>query len=113
MTAYLIATCRDVEDRAAFDEYVSLARPTLAGYDAKALSFYTPFTILEGNLPLLGVVIIEFATMEIAKEWYNSPAYQAAIDKRRGLVDFEFVLVESGAVKSRDIMPEVKGRKAG
>jgi hypothetical protein len=43
---------------------------------------YTPFEQLEGDA-VDGAAVIEFPSMELAKDWYNSPAYRAIMHHRQ------------------------------
>jgi uncharacterized protein (DUF1330 family) len=51
-------------------------RSTLEGYGARSLSSYAPFEQLKGK-PVEGVVVVEFPSVERAREWYDSDAYKA------------------------------------
>jgi hypothetical protein len=50
--------------------------PTALGLPVKFLAAYGRQEVLEGPVPE-GVAIAEFPSMEEAKQWYESPAYQA------------------------------------
>ncbi|WP_409994271.1 DUF1330 domain-containing protein [Pirellula sp. SH-Sr6A] len=69
-------------DRAELESYWSKAPATLEGVPIKVLSSYGPHTTLEGP-NVEGVVIVEFPSVEIARQWYDSPAYQDAVNLRK------------------------------
>jgi len=50
-------------------------------------------TPVEGTCPD-GVVIIEFPSVEAAKAWYHSPAYQACVGERLAATEGRAVIVE-------------------
>lgn len=109
MSVYLIALCRDVGDRAALERYWVNVAPTFEGYANTPLAVYTPFEQLEGNGSVEGVVLIEFASADIARRWYASEPYQSVKKYREGAAKFDLVLVSGGIVadpKAR--MPQIK-----
>ena len=57
------------------------------------LAVYGALEALEGAPPD-GVVILQFPTVEDAKAWYNSPAYQAAMPHRRKAADYRGFIVQ-------------------
>lgn len=57
------------------------------------LAFYGPVETLEGD-PADGVVLIAFPTMEEAKAWYDSPAYQEALPHRLKGADYRVILAQ-------------------
>jgi uncharacterized protein (DUF1330 family) len=48
---------------------------------------------LEGESPD-GVVVLQFPTVEDAKAWYHSPAYQAAVPHRQKGADYRAFIVQ-------------------
>jgi uncharacterized protein (DUF1330 family) len=108
MAAYLIALCRGVTDRRRLEDYWSQVGPTFAGVGADLLVAYMPFEHLEGDMHLEGVVLFEFPSMEVAKRWYNGPAYQAAKKRRQDAANFDLILVEGGAKPHWERMPHTK-----
>ncbi|HKR89339.1 MAG TPA: DUF1330 domain-containing protein [Phenylobacterium sp.] len=59
----------------------------------KALAINGALTALEGDPPN-GVVMLEFPTVEDAKAWYYSDAYQDACQHRRAAAKYRTVIVE-------------------
>jgi uncharacterized protein (DUF1330 family) len=50
--------------------------------------------VLEGSFPGPRVVIVEFPSFDRAKEFFNSPEYQAARQKRLAVADLNLIIVE-------------------
>lgn len=97
MPAYMILI-RDepVRDEAAMAEYQRLNRQGGADeFRAKLtpLVVYGAAEALEGPQPD-GVLILQFPTVEDAKAWYESPAYQAALPYRKQAADYRAILVQ-------------------
>ena len=92
--AYLICYV-DITNPTAYDEYRKLA--TVAGekYGATYLARGGKTEVLEGDLNPERVVIIEFADMDAAHAWYESPEYTKAREARKGASKGNFILVEA------------------
>ena len=86
MPAYMIFIREQTLDRDELEAYWAKVASTLEGVPIKVLSGYGPHVTLEG-LDVEGVVIAEFPSVESARQWYDSPAYQeAAKHRHRGAV---------------------------
>jgi uncharacterized protein (DUF1330 family) len=86
MPAYMIFIREQTLDRSELEAYWAKVASTLEGVPIKVLSAYGPHTTLEGP-EIEGVVIAEFPTVEAARQWYDSPAYQnAARHRLRGAI---------------------------
>ena len=109
MPAYFVYVCRDVTDRKELETYWAKIRPTLAGYEVKNIVGYTPFEQLEGD-KVEGVAVIEFASFELAKAWYDSPAYRAIRHHRTNAAKYIGVLAEGGSVPPDQRMPQTRDR---
>ncbi|GAA0330628.1 hypothetical protein GCM10009087_46040 [Sphingomonas oligophenolica] len=96
MTAYMILI-RDepVRDAEAMAEYQRMNRENAAEFSAKLtpLVVYGAVEALEGPTPD-GVLVLQFPTVEDAKAWYDSPAYQAALPYRRQAADYRAMIVQ-------------------
>lgn len=93
MPAYAIFIRNSTKDQAELDAYGPKAQASLAGHTLKILAAYGRQEVLEGPA-VEGVVIVEFPTLAAAKEWYNSPAYQAAREYRFRGAEYSAVIVE-------------------
>jgi uncharacterized protein (DUF1330 family) len=76
---YVIVT-EDIKDPAGMAEYGKLAMKTMA--NAKVLAFGPAADTLEGEWHGTQTVLLEFESVEAAKEWYYSDEYQAAAKLR-------------------------------
>jgi uncharacterized protein (DUF1330 family) len=91
MSAYVIFIRERTLDHSELDAYAKMAGSSTEGLPVKFLAAYGRQEVLEGPAPE-GVAIAEFPSMEEAKQWYKSPAYQAAAQHRfkgaiyRGLI---------------------------
>ncbi len=103
MAAYLIAICRSVSDR----RWAHVA-PSFEGFDAKPLVAYAPFEVLEGDANAKGIVLFEFPSIEVAKRWYFSDAYQEVTQRRLGAAEFELILVDGGWKPAAERMPDTR-----
>lgn len=93
MPAYMIFIREQTLDRAELEAYWSKVASTLDGVPIKVLSAYGPHTTLEGP-DVEGVVIAEFPSVEAARQWYDSPAYQEAANHRHRGAIYRGLIVE-------------------
>ncbi|MBX7434944.1 DUF1330 domain-containing protein [Mycobacterium sp. Y57] len=87
---YIVIT-EDVKDPAGMVEYAKLAGKAMAG--ATLLSFETKPETIEGEWHGTQTVLLEFESVEAAREWYNSDAYQAAVKLRQAAADSNAVIL--------------------
>ena len=96
MTAYMLLI-RDepVRDPDAMAEYQRINRENMAelGATMTPLVVYGAVEALEGPNPD-GVLVLQFPTVEDAKAWYESPAYQAALPQRKKAADYRAMIVQ-------------------
>jgi uncharacterized protein (DUF1330 family) len=91
---YLIvnATVHDVE---ACEGYKKLAAAAIAQYGGSYVVRGGAMETLEGQWTgAPQVVIVEFDSVEQAKEFYDSPEYRAAREARAGAADMNMIVVE-------------------
>lgn len=81
MAVFGVFIKESTQDQSQMDIYASKAGPSLAGHTFNVLAAYGPHLTVEGP-EIEGAVIIEFPTMDQAKAWYTSPAYQDAREYR-------------------------------
>ena len=93
MATYIVFTKESTQDQSELNTYQSKVRKTLEGHPIKLLAACGPQQALEGPAPE-GVVIMEFPTTTAAREWYDSPAYQAIVQHRFKGASYRAVLVE-------------------
>ncbi len=93
MTAYVIVDI-EVTDPAGFQEYQKVAGPIVAKYGGRLLAAGPPAATLEGGWHPKGVTIIEFPSIEQAKQWHTAPEYQAPKQLRQRAAKSHIVLLE-------------------
>jgi uncharacterized protein (DUF1330 family) len=111
MAAYLIYLCQGVNNREDLEKYWQEAPATFEGHDIKLLSVYRPHELLEGDVPVEGVVLAEFPSVEAAKLWYDGPQYTEVRKHRMRGSKYIGLIVDGGRVANPDDrMPQTKKR---
>ena len=86
MPAYMVFSREKTLDQSELETYWSKVRATMEGRPIKVLAAYGPHVTLEGP-EVEGIVVAEFPSIEEARAWYDSAAYQEAAQHRfRGAV---------------------------
>jgi uncharacterized protein (DUF1330 family) len=86
MPAYMVFIREKTLDQSELETYWSKVRATMEGRPIKVLAAYGPHVTLEGP-EVEGIVVAEFPSIEEARAWYDSAAYQEAAQHRfRGAV---------------------------
>ena len=93
MAAYVIAEV-SVTDPAIYEEYKKLTPGAVAAYGGNFLVRGGEVTGLEGNRDPGRVVIIEFPTVQRAREWWDSEAYARARSIRQMSAKTNMIIVE-------------------
>ena len=93
MAAYLVVDIV-ISNPAQFEDYKKLAPAAIAKYGGRYLIRGGAYEVLEGNWKPQRVTVVEFDSMEIAKAFYTSPEYQAAIKVRTGAANMNALLVQ-------------------
>lgn len=91
---YLVVESK-VTDPVAYEIYKQLAQAAIAQYGGRYLVRGGAIEMLEGKwtgAPRL--VIVEFDSVELAKQFYDSPEYRAAREARAGAADMNMLVVE-------------------
>ena len=94
MSAYVIVDIT-VNDPERYEEYKKLAPPAIAAYGGKYLARGGKSEKLEGNWEPDRVVILEFESIEKAKEWIDSPEYSEARALRHKTASSDMIVVEA------------------
>lgn len=87
---YVIIT-EDIKDPAGMAEYGKLAGKAMTG--ATVLGFGPAVETLEGEWHGTQTVLLEFESVDAAKEWYYSDAYQEAVKLRQAAADCNGVIL--------------------
>lgn len=93
MSAYLVAT-GTVKNPEAYQEYRVLAAAAIEQYGGRFIARGGKSEVLEGSFPGPRVVIVEFPSFDRAQEFFHSPEYQAARQKRLAVADLNLIIVE-------------------
>jgi len=93
MTAYVIVDI-EVTDPEGYKEYVKLAPEAVKLYGGKYIARGGPNEILEGDWQAKRLVILEFPSVEQAKNWLNSEEYAPARKLRHQNARTNMVVVE-------------------
>lgn len=90
---YIIVT-QDVKDRAGLEAYGAAAFPTLMAHGATPLVVSDNVEAREGGWHGQRTVVLEFASVDAARKWYESDEYQAVIGLRLAAADCHCAIVE-------------------
>lgn len=93
MTAYVIVDI-NVTDPVRYEEYKSLAAPTVELYGGKYIARGGKAETLEGDGSPTRLVILQFDTTEQAKSWLNSTEYSEARPLRHQTAISNMVVIE-------------------
>jgi uncharacterized protein (DUF1330 family) len=93
MPAYMVFMREKTLDQSELEAYWEKVKGALDGRPIKALAAYGKHLTLEGA-EVEGVVIAEFPTLEEARDWYYSPAYQDAAQHRHRGALYRGLIVE-------------------
>ncbi|MDC1096200.1 DUF1330 domain-containing protein [Pelagibacteraceae bacterium] len=84
----------NIADAEAFKNYASRAKQAIEKFGGKYVTRGGKFSIIEGKHEFERNVIVEFPSVEKAKECYNSKEYQEAKSFRDGKSDFNAIIIE-------------------
>ena len=93
MTAFIIFEV-DVKDPERYVENRELIRPTLEPYGGCFIVRGGSVECLEGSWNPARLVIVEFPSMEKAREWWGSVEYRPAKQVRQETTNTEMILVK-------------------
>ena len=93
MPAYLIANV-DIQDVEKFKEYLKATPSIVKKYEGKFLVRGGDFEVYEGNWNPKRLVVVKFESMQKAKQFYDSPEYNAVKELRQSSAYTEWVFVE-------------------
>jgi len=94
MAAYIIVDL-SVTNPAGFEEYKKLVPPTIAAFGGKYLARGGRVEMLEGGWDPERIAILEFPTLERAREWWASEAYRLPKQMRQESATTRMIVVES------------------
>ena len=89
---YFIIT-EDIKDEDGIIAYSGKALPTILQSGGKPIVVERNAEVLEGKWHGTQTVVLEFDSVEAARAWYNSGAYQSVIGERHAAADSNAVIV--------------------
>ncbi|MHC4618423.1 MAG: DUF1330 domain-containing protein [Planctomycetota bacterium] len=93
MAAYVIARI-EVTNRQRYEAYVELTPATIAKFGGRFIARAGETLSLEGPEETRRVVILEFPSLEQAKQWYRSDDYQTVKKVRAGAAKADFLAID-------------------
>lgn len=91
--SYLVVDARS-SDSEAMGRYRQLAQIAVEKFGGRYLIRGGVVEVLEGKWQPERLVVVEFDSSEKARAFYDSPEYHEAREARRGVSDFQMLLVE-------------------
>ena len=93
MAAYVIVRV-EVTDRQRYKKYIEATPATITKFGGRFIARGGETLSLEGPQETRRVVILEFPSLERAKQWYYSDDYQAAKKIRAGAAEGEMLVID-------------------
>ena len=93
MAAYVIVDIQ-VQDPARYEEYKRQAAASVTAFDGRYLVRGGKVTKLEGDWTPARFVLLEFPSVERAKEWWNSDLYRPIKAIRHATAKSKMIVVE-------------------
>jgi uncharacterized protein (DUF1330 family) len=93
MTTYAVFIRDETTNPAELEAYGPKSQAAAAGHPLTPLAVYGAFEVLEGPA-IEGAVILQFPSMQDAKDWYNSDAYQDALRHRLAGAKYRVFFIE-------------------
>lgn len=93
MAAYVIVEV-SIHDHAAYEDYKKLTPAAIAAYDGKFVVRGAQTESLEGDWEPERIVVLEFPTVERAKEWWSSEIYTEAKVIRQRAATTKMIVVQ-------------------
>ncbi|MBO0885400.1 MAG: DUF1330 domain-containing protein [Mycobacterium sp.] len=93
MAAYVIGEV-EVTDPAVYEEYRKQVLPVITKYGGRFIVRGGDIDTLEGDWAPKRVVVIEFPSVEQARNWHRSPEYAPLIKLRQKASTGKFIVVE-------------------
>lgn len=91
-SGYVIFT-EVIRDPARLDGYVQKALPTIVRSGGRPIIVQDDPEVIEGKWHGTRTVVLEFESVEAARNWYRSPEYQAVVGERHACAESNAVIV--------------------
>jgi len=93
VSAYIIVEI-DVQDPVGYEDYKKLAGPTVEAHGGKYIVRGGKTEVLEGDWQPKRIVVLEFFSMDAAREWLNCEEYREPRKMRHRTARTNMILVE-------------------
>jgi uncharacterized protein (DUF1330 family) len=93
LPAYVVVNV-DVQDPVRYEDYKQLAPASIAQYGGRYIARGGRVEVMEGDWRPQRLVILEFPTVERAKEWWGCPEYAPAKAMRNATAHTQLVITE-------------------
>jgi len=93
MAAYVIVEV-EIHDPVEYESYKKLTPATLAAYQGKFIVRGAQSETLEGDWNPQRIVVLEFPTVDRAKEWWNSEIYNEAKSIRHRTASTKMIVLQ-------------------
>ncbi|WP_167956760.1 DUF1330 domain-containing protein [Anaerosporobacter faecicola] len=90
---YFIATIQEKTKNIEYEEYIRLAKPIVESYGGTYLVRTEEVTYLGEYWKPNRVIVIAFSSEELIKNWLSSKEYTAIMEKRKGTVGGDAIIV--------------------
>ncbi|TMU28909.1 DUF1330 domain-containing protein [Halomonas sp. ATBC28] len=84
MTAYAVFIREETLDQSELATYTAKLKESWSSFEACSLELLAANgnqEVIEGS-EVEGVVLLKFPSVELARQWYHSPSYQALVEHR-------------------------------
>jgi uncharacterized protein (DUF1330 family) len=92
MSAYVIVQV-EIHDPETYERYKELAPPAIAAYGGRYIARGGATETFEGSWSASRLVILEFPSMQAARDWWKSPEYAEAKALRQAAAHTEMLAV--------------------
>jgi uncharacterized protein (DUF1330 family) len=93
MAAYVIAHI-EVKDPVRYEDYKKMVPPSIAKFGGRFIARGGNVEVLEGSWQPKRLVLVEFPTIEAARQWYASADYAAAKELRQATSTGDLIVVD-------------------
>jgi len=93
VSAYIIVEI-DVQNPVGYEDYKKLAGPTVEAHGGKYIVRGGKTEVLEGDWQPKRIVVLEFSSMDAAREWLNCEEYREPRKMRHRTASTNMILVE-------------------
>lgn len=93
MPAYVISDLTQING-ARIRDYLALSVPSIEAHGGRYLTSTTNIDLLEGDVAPVRYVIVEFGSMDRARQWYESAEYAEALEISRDALKRRLMIVD-------------------